>query len=160
MIRRGINGRTIVAMGALLLFTPVSADADEINCAVRSIHGSQAKGGIDKKLAFLRKQLSRPPFSAFKSMKLVEMKEIQIPRGGTKPLKLPTGKILKLTFKEQILERKGKIRLRIHLSITPPKQKKFLPGTLYTIANRGTILIAGDRFHNGIMVVGLTCYTR
>ena len=71
-----------------------------------------------------------------------------IPQGGSKQAKLPTGKILKLTFKEKLLSRKDKIQLRMHLSITPPKKKGFLPGTLFTIANGGTL------------VVGVTCLAK
>ena len=146
-----------LALGVVLL-APRSARADEVKCTIRSMHGLQVAGGIDKRLSSLRKQLSKPPFSAYKTIKLLEAKELVVPRQATRQLKLVTGKILKLTFKETLLQRKDKLRLRLHLSITPPKKKtKFLPGTIYTIADRGTLLVAGDRHGKGTLVVGITC---
>jgi hypothetical protein len=145
-----------MALGFALL-TPQVAWGDNVQCTIRSMHGLEAPGGIDKRLAFLRKQLAKPPFSAYKTIKLLEAKQLLLPQNTTQQVKLPTGKILKLTFKEKLLQRKDQLRLRLHLSITPPKQTKFLPGTLYTIADRGTLLVAGDRYQQGTLVVGITC---
>lgn len=142
---------------ALALLAPVSVRADEVKCTIRSMHGLEAAGGIDKRLSFLRKQLSKPPFSAYRTIRLLDARDLVLPQRGTKQLKLVTGKILKLTFKEKLLQRKDQLRLRLHLSITPPKKTKFLPGTLYTIADRGTLLVAGDRYKQGTLVVGITC---
>jgi len=135
----------------------VVAQVDTVSCTIRSLHGSSAPGGVDKRLRFLRKQLSRPPFSAYKTIKLLDAKQLAVPQKATRQIKLPTGKILKLTFREKLLERRGQVRLRLHLSITPPKKTKFLPGTVYTIADRGTLLVAGDRYKDGTLVVGITC---
>jgi hypothetical protein len=155
-----------VPAALLLLAAPASAapegstdtaKGDAVSCTIRSIHGLQAKGKIDKRLAFLRKQLSKPPFSAYRTMKLLEAKELKLAQAGRKKVPLPTGKVLKLTFKEKLLGRKDDIRLRMHLSITPPKAKRFLPGTLFTIADGGTLLVAGDKYKKGTLVVGITC---
>jgi hypothetical protein len=131
-----------------------------VKCTIRAIHGLQAPGGIDKRLSFIRRELSRPQFSAYKTIKLLEAKEMEVPQGGQKQLTLPTGKILKLTFKERLLGRKDRIRLRLHLSITPPNEKRYLPGTLLTIANRGTLLVAGDKHQGGMLIVGITCQAK
>lgn len=139
---------------------PRVAQADVVNCTIRSMHGLQAPGGIDKRLAFLRKELKRPPFSAYRTIRLLAARQLEVPQNATKEEKLPTGKILKLTFKEKLLERKDQLRLRLHLSITPPKQTKFLPGTLYTIADKGTLLVAGDSYQGGTLVVGITCQAK
>lgn len=159
MIRRTIALSVAATLAAAA--APGTARAgDAVTCTLRLIHGLETPGGIDKRLAAFRKQLSKPPFSAFKTLRLVKQQELQIPRGATKKAKLPTGKILKLKFKERLLERKNKIRLRIHLSITPPKQKRFLPGTLYVISDGGTIFAGGDAFKGGRMVVGITCRSK
>jgi hypothetical protein len=133
------------------------AQGNMVSCTIRSLHGLSVPGGVDKRLRFLRKQLSKPPFSAYKTIKLLEAKQLEVPQKATRQIKLPTGKILKLTFREKLLERREKVRLRLHLSITPPKKTKFLPGTVYTIADRGTLLVAGDRYRDGTLVVGITC---
>jgi hypothetical protein len=142
--------------GAALLL----AVGDSATCTIRSIHGLAAAGGLDKRLRPLHKQLARPPFSSFKTMKLIKASALVIPQSSTKKVTLPTGKILKLTFKEKLLGRKDKIRLRMHLSITPPKKTGFLPGTLFTIANGGTLLVAGDKYNSGTLVVGVTCQAK
>lgn len=138
----------------------VVAAGDSVKCTIRSIHGLKASGGIDKRLNPLRKQLAKDPFSAFRTMKLLKAVDLDLPQSVTKQVKLPTGKILKLTFKEKLLARKDQLKLRLHLSITPPKKKGYLPGTLFTIANRGTLLQAGDKHNGGILVVGITCQAK
>jgi hypothetical protein len=152
----------IVATGVLLMFglTAASTQAAPASCTIRSIHGLAAPGGLDKRLRPLHKQLARPPFSSFKTMKLIKASALVIPQNSMKQVTLPTGKILKLTFKEKLLERKDKVRLRMHLSITPPKKTRFLPGTLFTIANGGTLLVAGDKYKGGTLVVGVTCLAK
>lgn len=136
------------------------ASGDTVQCTIRSIHGLQGKGTIDRRLAFLRKQLSKPPFSAYRTMHLLGSKDLLLGQAATQQVKLPTGKILKLTFKEKLLQRKDQLRLRMHLSITPPKQTRFLPGTTFTIANGGTLLVAGDSYRSGTLVVGITCQAK
>lgn len=132
------------------------AAADAVSCTIRAILGQQQPGGIDKRLAALRKQLTKPPFSAFKRLTLLSVKPLKIIQGATQRTTLPTGKIIRLTFKERLLVNK-QLRLRMHLSITPPKAKSFLPGTLFTIADGGTLLVAGDAYRGGTLVVGMTC---
>jgi len=136
------------------------ATGASVKCTIRSMLGLQAPGEIDKRLAFMRRQFSRPQFSAFKTVKLLEAKELDIAQGGKKQLTLPTGKILKLTFKERLLGRKDRVRLRLHLSITPPKETRYFPGTVLTIADKGTLLVAGDKHQGGTLIVGLTCQAK
>ena len=130
--------------------SPRVAQANAAGCTIRSIHAHQGKGGIDKRLAFLRKQLSRPPFSAFKAFGLVKAKELHIPRAVTREATLPTKKVLQLTFKDKLSVGK-KFRLRMHLVIKPRLN------TVFTIDNRGTLLVAGDKYKAGTLVVGITC---
>jgi hypothetical protein len=138
-------------------------------CTIRTILAQEKPGaaadkkaahGVDRRLAFLRRQLGRAPFSAFKAFRLLDAKELVIPQGGRKELALPNGKVMRLTFKERLLGRKDRLNLRMHLSITPPKEKRFLPGTLFTIVNKGTLLVAGDKLKDGTLVVGVTCEAR
>jgi len=131
-----------------------------VKCTIRSILGTQSPDGIDKKLAFLKRQLSKPPFSAYKTLKLIESKDLVVPQDHSSTLKLPNDKLLKLTFKERLLGRKDRLRLRLHLTISDPAQKRFLAGTLFTIINKGTLLVAGDKYKDGTLVVGITCQAK
>ncbi len=150
-----IHAANAAPLPALKVATGVVA-----KCAIRSILGLQSAGGIDKRLTFLRRQLTKPPFSAYKRLTLLEEKEIEIPQTAMKHVVLPNGKILKLTFKERLLGRKDRLKLRFHLSITPPKETRFLPGTIFTISNHGTLLVAGDKFRDGTLVVAMTCQVK
>ena len=126
------------------------AQGDSVKCTVRSIHAHQRPGGIDKRLAFMRKLLARPPFSAFKTFELVAVNVLDIPKAVTRETTLPTKKVLQLTFKDKLLVGK-KVRLRMHLTIKPKIK------TTFNIADRGTMLLAGATYKNGKLVVGITC---
>jgi hypothetical protein len=139
-----------------------------VKCLVRAIHGSgqQAPGpqgpppSIDPRLSSLQKQLSMRPFASFKTIKLLNTKEIELPESSSTSVTLPSGKILMLAFKERVQRRPGaEIVLRLRLSIsTPkpsPKERRF--GTTFTIASQGTLLVAGDHYRGGTLVVGITC---
>lgn len=130
---------------------PRVAQGDRVSCTIRSILAHQGAGGIDKRLAFLRKQLSKPPFSAYKAFQLVESRVLAIPRNVTRETSLPTKKLLKVTFLDKLLVKK-KVRLRLNLTLKPR-----LKNTKLTIADGGTLVLAGDKYKNGVLVVGVTC---
>lgn len=135
------------------------AAGDTAACTIRSMHGLQKKGGIDPRLAALRKQLSRAPFSSYKTIRLVQSKGLSIAQGSRDKASLPNGQLLRLTFKEKLLL-KNRLRLRMHLSITKPRSKKSLVNTLFTIADGGTMLVAGSKYQGGTLIVGVTCKSR
>jgi hypothetical protein len=128
-----------------------------VKCTIRSILAEEKAGGIDKRLEFLRREFSKPPFSAYHTLKLVDSRDMVIGQDSRQRVNLPNGKILRLTFKERLLGRRNRLRLRMQLSITPPNEKRFLPGTQFSIINKGTLLVAGDKLKDGTLVVGITC---
>jgi hypothetical protein len=144
----------------LILPAGAARAADVVACTVRAMHGLEKAGRIDKRLTFLKKQLSKPPFSAFKTIDLLQTYKLAAAQGKVVRTKLPTKKILKLTFKEKLLGPKTSVRLRMHLSITPPRAIGYLPGTQFTIADGGTLLVAGDAYKGGTLVVGITCKSK
>lgn len=129
---------------------------DKANCTVRALHGLQTPGGVDKQIVSLKRQLSKPPFSAFKSIKQLSSKKLSVTQGALQKTTLPNGKVLQLSFKEKLLL-KQKLRLRMKLKIVKPGTKKFIAGTLFTIADGGTLLVAGTKYQNGTLIVGVTC---
>jgi hypothetical protein len=143
---------------------PKTEPGPSVKCTIRSVLAEEKPGGFDKRLAFLRKEFSKPPFSTYKTLKLLDSRDLVIPQDGSKRVSLPNGKLLRLQFKERLLGRKDRLKLRMHLSITPPNEKRFLPGTLFTIINKGTLLVAGDKVGgkptDGMLVVGITCQAK
>ena len=142
---------------ALAVAPPKAAPAaDSVSCTVRTIHGVASRGGIDKRLAFLRKQLSKAPFSSYKSIRLLGVKNLVIGQGAKQGMRLPNARTLTLSFKEKLLL-KGRVRLRMHLAIAEPKTRRFSTRTLFSIADRGTLLVAGASYKKGTLIVGVTC---
>ena len=140
---------------------PKSLPGPAVKCTIRSILAEEKAGGsIDKRLTFMRREFGKPPFSAYRTLRLLDSRDLLIAQGSNQRVNLPNGKILRLTFKERLLGRKDRLRLRMHLSITPPNERRFLPGTLFTIGNNGTLLVAGDKHKGGTLVVGITCQTK
>jgi hypothetical protein len=139
--------------------TSHAAPTDKVACTVRAMHGLEAAGGIDKRLKSLKKKLSRPPFSPYKTIKLLQAKKLTIVQSANQKATLPDGKVLKLTFKEKLLI-KGRLRVRMHLKLTEPRSKKLLARTVYSIADGGTFLVAGAKYKGGIMIIGVTCKAR
>jgi len=130
---------------------------DAASCTVRAIRALAHKGGIDKRLRFLRRQLSRAPFSAFRSFKLLSAKKLAIPHGASRKTTLPGGRLLKLTFKDKLLL-KRKVRLRMHLRVhKTARAKKLLQNTLYTVVNGRTFLNVYAAEKGKALVVGITC---
>ncbi len=126
------------------------AQADAVKCTVRCIRAHQGAGGIDKRLAFMRKLLARPPFSAFKSFELLTVKALVIPRSQTREAPLPTKKTVSLTFKDKLV-RGTKVKLHLRLAIKPKLN------TVFKISDGGTMLVAGAKHRGGKLVVGITC---
>lgn len=137
----------------------LAAPTDKVACTVRAMHGLEAAGGIDKRLKVLKKKLKRPPFSPYKTIKLLQAKKLTIAQSSHQQTTLPDGKVLRLTFKEKLLL-KGRLRVRMHLKLSEPKSKKLLARTIYSIADGGTFLVAGAKYKGGIMIIGVTCKAR
>ena len=143
---------------------PKNEPGPAVKCTIRSVLAEEkAGGGLDKRLTFLRKEFGKPPFSAYKTLKLLDSRDLVIPQDSRQKVNLPNGKVLRLTFKERLLGRQNRLRLRMQLAITPPNEKRFLPGMLFTIINKGTLLVAGDKVgkpQDGTLVVGITCQVK
>lgn len=145
---------------AWTLAAPEASARDAVRCQLHVMLGVKAPGGIDPRLKQLRRQLLKSPFDDFKTIKLLTDRALRIQRKQLANVALPTGKLLKLTYKEKLLDAKNKVRLRMHLSITPPKTRDFLPGTLFSIADGGTLLVAGERHQGGTLIIGISCRSR
>lgn len=139
--------------------TLMVAQTDSIQCMVRVFHGSQAPGGMDKRLSLLKKLLSQPLFAAYKSIRLLEARPLTIPQASAEKMTLPGGKVLKLGFKEKLLE-KGRIHLRLRLTISRPKSKRKMLNTLFKIVNRGTFPTRIGKHDSGDLWVGITCHAK
>src|SRR5262249_31854103 len=104
---------------------PVAAPSS-IYSEVMVIHGTNEGTGIDPKLGRMP-ALSKPPFSAYNSYKLLSHTTLTLVRGQPSLLNLPTGRQLQLLYKDVALKEGANPRYLVSASIQSPNGKSFLP---------------------------------
>jgi hypothetical protein len=136
-------GCLVVAAGAAPAFAQNRA-----SCAVRQVLGLKAPGGVPPDLRFLEPQLSKAPFTAWKSFRMLSRTDLQMTRDESKAMMLVTGHKLQLVY----LGLEGK-SLRLRLSIVP----KVIDNSQLRIRSGGTFLQIGLPHQNGTLIVAVTC---
>ncbi|HMU40756.1 MAG TPA: hypothetical protein PKE31_17235 [Pseudomonadota bacterium] len=135
---------------------PVPAPLDDrTKCLVRVIHATPQGQKFDERLGALRPQLTRPPFSAFSQFALLSQHELQMAHGQSQTFAVPGEHNGTLTF-EGFQGGTGKPRIRLKLEILDGTAK--LLSTKFLVNSGGTVLQAGMKHQNGILVLSMTCY--
>lgn len=133
------------------------AKSDAASCMVRIIHAkheSGATGTIDPRLEPLKAQLTRPPLSAWQSFSLLQNDELALRALTPSSFMVPGDHQGSLEFLGTV-EGSGRQRLRLRLQILDGSAK--LLNTVFVIDNGGTVLQAGIKHNQGLLVLGLTC---
>ncbi len=96
--------------------------------------------------------LDKPPFSAFRSFRLVRRERVALLRGVPARTTLPDGRVLELSLKERL----GEGRARIAASVGRPGGASFLP--LLEVAARAgePFFVAGQSWGGGTLVLGIS----
>ena len=136
-------------LGCLVVAASVPALAQQrASCAVRQVLARKEPGGIPPDLRFLEPQLSKAPFTAWKSFRKLSRTDLQMTRDESKAMMLVTGHKLQLVY----LGLEGK-SLRLRLSIVP----KVIDQSQLRIRSGGTFLQIGLPHQNGTLIVAVTC---
>ena len=136
-------------LGLCVLAASAPAHAQSrASCAVRQVLGLKEPGGVPPDLRFLEPQLSKAPFTAWKSFRKLSRTDLQMPKDEPKAMILVTGHKLQLTY----LGLDGKY-LRLRLSIGP----KVIDNSQLRLRSGGTFLQIGLPFQNGTLIVAVTC---
>ncbi len=94
-------------------------------------------------------ELSKPPFSSYKSYKFLQKVKQPLEADKPKTLKLPNGRVLKTALLEKLAEG----RVKLSASINKPGGKTFLP-LLEVKARVGqAFIVAGQAYKGGILVL-------
>jgi hypothetical protein len=120
------------------------------------LHGTNDGTGIDAKIGKMA-ELSKPPFSAYNSYKLLERSTAAASKSNASTTKLPNGGVLKVALKDVIEpKKKGEAkRYVMSASIQKPGGKDFLP-LLEVNAKAGeTFFVAGQTYKGGILVIAI-----
>jgi hypothetical protein len=108
------------------------------------------EGTIDPALSHLR-GLKHPPFNAYKSMKVLSRKTVQLQLDQPVEMELPKNRTLVL----RLVERLPDGRAKVQVSINRPNQRDSLP-SLQVIASAGEpFFVAGQKFEGGTLVIGV-----
>jgi hypothetical protein len=130
---------------------PASLTAD-----VWVLHGTNDNTGIDPKLGKMP-ALSKPPFSAYNSYKLLAQAKLPADKGKTVPYTLPTGRELRIVYKDVIQPQKpgDPLRYVISASIQKADGKSFLPLVEVNAQAGEMFFVGGQEFKGGSLFIGI-----
>lgn len=125
-------------------------DKTEVFAEVVVLHGTNDGKGIADDIKDLEEHLKQPPFSAYDSWKKLDAKKLPLVRDVAGTMKLPDESKLTLILKD-----KKRDRFLVNASIERKSGKKFLPGVDMNATPGNYMFIAGQKFDNGILALGL-----
>lgn len=134
----------------LLLSAPSHAQDHAVPGEVFVILANEAAGEVDASLGNIA-ALKQPPFSSFKSMKIVSRSPLELAPKQAATVELPNGRTLQL----ELIERAADGRFKVQVSINKPHEKDYLP-LLQVVASAGEpFFVAGQKYQGGTLVIGL-----
>lgn len=138
-------------MWMLLLAHPADVYAEASQKAdVFVIVGYEKEGPVDPALKSIP-ALSKPPFSAFRSLKLLAKPTVELQQHQPSHVDLPNGRRLELVWDKT----ETNARVRIRVSINKPNQKDYLP-LLEVVASKGEpFFVAGQKHEGGTLIIGV-----
>jgi hypothetical protein len=140
---------SVFAIG--LLASQVQAEDAAVSGEVLVILAKEEAGEIDAQLKQLP-ALQKPPFSGFKSMKVLSTNGVTLKGDQASTVSLPNGRTLQL----KLLERMPDGRHKVQVSINRPgkKEQDYLP-LLTVIASGEPFFVAGQSYEGGTLVLGV-----
>jgi hypothetical protein len=125
-----------------------------VTAEMMTIVASNDGSGIDPRLG-KRPELSRPPFSAYDSYKLLGSSPIQLTKGRTSTTTLPNANMVSLTLKKVVRKKGDPTRYLIAASIQSPGGSTVLPAQEVPARAGEPFFVAGQQYRGGILVVGV-----
>ncbi len=135
--------------------TPAPAPA-AISSEVMILHATNDNSGIDPNIGNIP-ALSKPPFSSYNSYKLLDRTTMPLTRGVAAPLKLPTGRELRLVYKDVIQPQKqgDPPRYVITATIEAATGKSFLPLVEVNAKPGEVFWVGGQEYKGGSLFIGI-----
>jgi hypothetical protein len=120
------------------------------------LHGTNDNSGIDPKLGKMP-ALSKPPFSSYNSYKLIGQAKQSLAKGTAVPYTLPTGRELRIVYKDVLQPQKqgDPLRYVITASIQKPDGKSFLPLVEVSAQAGEMFFVGGQEFKGGSLFIGI-----
>lgn len=156
MLRRRFHTITLAAafglLGPAFGESDVSAQDKPVTCEVMVLHATQQSGpgSIDPQIGNMP-QLTKPPFSAYNTYKLLGKGSLPLEKGKPQTYTLPNNRVLQVTLQELTADK----RYKVAAAINQPNGKDFLRLLEVTAAPNETFFVAGQSYQNGILVIGM-----
>lgn len=150
------NWAFLVGFLALPLLAPVpSSRADDAKVAgeVLVILAKEEAGEIDAQLKQLP-ALQKPPFNAFKSMKVLSTNPVELTADQASTVGLPNGRTLQLKLLERMPDGRHKVQVSINKPGKKDKEQDYLP-LLTVLASGEPFFVAGQSYEGGTLVLGV-----
>lgn len=158
-----VPAAVLLALAVAVPAMPARGDepAPAAKCAVRTIHAlKEGSGGagatIDPRISGLRAYLEKPPFTSWKAFRLLDDKEVMLQPHGSSPFELPNGRHGSLTYLDHLIG-DGEHRMRLQLTLSDGTKKVL--NTTFVLDEGGVVLQAGQRYQNGLLILGISCQT-
>lgn len=155
-----VKSRSIKSLCLLAALVAVAAPRwaiaanDSAACTVRFIHAKHEGSTFDPQLAPLKDQLTRPPLSSWKSFSLLGEQKIALHALTPTDFAVPGAHQGRLEFLGTV-ESNGRQRLRLRWQLLDGAAR--LMSTVFVIDDGGTVLQAGIKHEQGLLVLGTTC---
>lgn len=127
------------------------ASTANVPAEVLVVLAKEEQGKIDPQLKDLT-ALRRPPFNAFRSMKILSRPKLTLTPGKDAFVSLPNGRRLKLTLLRVMPDGRYKVRA----AINRPNKSDYLPLLQVVAAAGDPFFVAGQSYQGGTLVVGVT----
>lgn len=144
----------MIAVGADAAAQPQPADASAPRVAdVMVLHATQqpGAGSIDPQIGKLP-QLTKPPFSAYNTYKLVGHTSLPLEKGKPQVYTLVNKRDLQVVLQDTTKDG----RFQIRTAIKQPDGKDFLKLLDVTTGPNETFFVAGQTYDRGMLVIGIT----
>jgi hypothetical protein len=149
-----------VALGAVLLVGGADAHAQDgsARCTFFEIEASnEGEPTIDPQLQPLKKKLEKPPFSSWKTFKVLGKHDKGIARMKPEQIQLAIGGKLTALYRDLISAKGKKDRLRMTVTMDDKKGKRTLD-TTFTVDSGDYILIGGQSLASGATyILAISC---
>jgi hypothetical protein len=125
------------------------------SCTVTELVATNDKKGVDPKLDKLKAKLGKPPLSAFDTFTHLGEQTATVERQKPVTVKLVNGQ-LTLLFKDKLVEKEGKARLRIGIE-HDGKDGTRVVSTVVSFDSGDNVLVGGKPYEAGTYFLALSC---
>lgn len=147
----------VVLSLAIMPRAHAQAQADQAACTFFEIKASNAEPGIDSQLKTLARKLSKPPFSSWKTFKLVKRHDKKLERMKAEDIRLADGSKLQALYHQ----RSGGTKARFSLSVTlDDKNGRRALDTKISVDAGDYFLIAMSTGSESSDILALTCNSK